>query len=330
MSTTPTERAQWLEQRRSGLGGTDAAAILGLSKWANAHDVWLDKRKLVGEQPETEQMWWGRKLEALIAERYEMATGRAVWNPHTLYRHPQHECLIGTPDRLVVGERRGLEIKTASTFMADEWGPAGGDDIPPAYVVQCLHYMAVSGFPSWDVAVLIGGSDFRVYTVRRNEALERSIVERLTEWWAHHVVEGVEPEVTDSPATRRWLAEKFPFDRAPMLTADPRAEGLAARLNAARAVIDSAEVEKDSAEVALKAIIGDAVGIEGRDWRATWKRAKDSNVTDWQAVARALADDLVRSNDGYGGPEVYLDPLVEKHTEVRPGSRRFLFKPRTE
>lgn len=115
---------QWLEDRRKGIGGTDAAAILCTSKWSSPLDVWLRK---IGEAPEveeTEQMWWGKALEDLIARRFTETTGLALWDPAQAHRdgiipsrfavHPQHPELLASADRLVVGLREGAEIKTGN------------------------------------------------------------------------------------------------------------------------------------------------------------------------------------------------------------------------
>ena len=319
--TESVGRALWLEERRRGLGGTDAAAVLGVSKWSSPHDVWLSKRGEDAEKPDSEVMWWGRELEDIIARRYMERTGRLVWNPERMLQHPEHPCLIGSPDRLVLNAERGLEVKTASVYTASEWGPEGTDDIPPAYLVQCLHYIALTGFAAWDVAVLIGGNDFRVYTVRRDESLERDIVARLVEWWERHVVAGIEPDITDSEGTRRWLAQRFPLDVAPPLKADHVAEGWANRLASARAALAVAEEQKAIAENNLKALIGDASGMNGPGWRVTWKSTKARRTVEWESIARRLGAGLA--------PEEF-DRIVSEGTVEQPGSRRFLFTPAKE
>lgn len=339
-----TPRERWLAERRTGIGGSDAAAVLGLSPWRSSFDVWLEK---IGEAPPNkgnEAMWWGSALESLIARRYAETKSRTIWNPERLYRHPDHNILIATPDRMVLNRadavprlaaiERGLEVKTASAYATEDWGEEGTDAIPTHYLVQCVHYMMVTGYERWDVAALLGGSDFRVYTIQRDRELEDRIRERLLAWWERHVVGGERPPLQGEGADR-WVRERFPKETLAVAPADSEAAKWSRRLREARYQIETAEVDKLEAENNLKNIIADRAGLEGDDWRVTWKKAKDSNIVDWRAVAVQLANDLALRSDpatwtlpGSAAKHAatLLDEAAEQHTEVRPGSRRFLFK----
>lgn len=312
-------RALWLEDRRKGIGGTDAAAILGLSPYATALDVWLQKRDEAAPKPQSEAMWWGSALEDIVARRYMEKTGRKVWNPEGLFAHREHPELVGTPDRLVIGQARGLEVKTASQW-ADGWGEPGTDEIPHAYIVQCHHYMAITGFPVWDVAVLIGGSDFRVYTLNRDESFEASLVEQLLAWWQRHVVEGERPPITGADSAREWLHRRFPRDTKPLIPADPVAEAFAASLLMARQTMRDAEAVRDESENNLKAIIGEAAGIQGDGWKVSWKATKDRERVDWKKVSENLVQRYhLAASD--------LALAMLQATATEPGVRRFLFTP---
>ncbi|MDP3766551.1 MAG: YqaJ viral recombinase family protein, partial [Dehalococcoidia bacterium] len=74
--------AAWLAARRAGIGGTDAAAILGLSPFRTPLDVYLDKTGAAqDERTETQPMRWGKALEPVIAEAVEERIGRHVRMP---------------------------------------------------------------------------------------------------------------------------------------------------------------------------------------------------------------------------------------------------------
>lgn len=313
-------RQEWLQDRRKGIGGTDAAAILGVSPWAGPIDVWRDKTGVAPLErlnPDDPPIWWGRKLEPLILERYTMATGRETYRPGLL-RHPDHPVLLANPDALVADVRRGVEAKTART--AEGWGEEGTDQMPPAYLVQVIHYMAVTGFESWDCAVLIGASDLRIYTVYRDEAFEREIVARLLEWWDRHVVKGEVPALDGSDGARRYVHARYPQEVTPLAPAPPEAEGWARRLAAARAVYLLAEKTKAECETNLKALIGGAEGLQGEDWKATWRLTRGRRVVDWEALARAKFD-----LDHLG-----LERAIQAHTSEREGYRRLLFTTNAE
>lgn len=325
-------RARWLNERRKGIGGTDAAAILGFSPYATEHDVWLAKKGLAPEKRETEAMWWGRELEELVARRYSEVTGFKLLNPESpagekyLVYHPEHPELIGSPDRLVVGQDLGLEVKTASAFNADDFGRPGTDEVPKSHLIQCAHYMAITGFRRWDVAALIGGSDFRIYHINADAAVESAMIERLTEWWRRRIIEGEPPAVDGSESSERFLDARFPLHKAERLSADERANQIARELMA------SAEAEEQAAgqitfwTAKLKELIGDAEGMDGDGWRATWKSARGRTYTDWQAVARDIHLAYLAECDRARARSI--EEFVASHTEVGSGSRPWRFTTR--
>jgi putative phage-type endonuclease len=320
-------KAQWQQERRTGIGGSDAAAVLGLSPWKTDFDVWLEKRGEAPRQNPTEAMWWGTALEELVARRYSEATGHKLYNPQTIFRHHQHQQLLATPDRIALipsKRNRGLEVKTASIYGADEWGAEGTDEIPQHYLVQCVHYMMVTDYQQWDVAVLIGGSDFRVYTVKRDLELEGQVRERLLNWWQKHIEEGVQPPMRGSTVDS-WIKQRFPREQLEATFAGSEADVWAHKLLQVRQRLKLAELDEEEAKNNLKMAIGDRAGLIGGDWKATWKLAKDSTRVDWEAVARELANDLAL-HSFTGGADKILADAAASHSTVTPGSRRLLLK----
>ena len=307
-----------LELRRSGLGGTDASAVLGLNPWRTPLQVWSEKRGLVVPQEQTEPMRWGLALEPVIAARYEQDTGRTLWTPEHVYHHPEHDWLIGTPDRLVVGERRGVEIKTANAFSSHEWGKPGTDLVPAHYLIQCFVYMAVTGYLVWDLDVLIGGSDYRVYTIGWDGPLVSGLIEKLAAWWQRHMIEGVEPAAV--AADSEWMVRRFPKNDGTLKPMPAGAFGLLTdRKRAIAAEADATEL-RETAEANLKHLIGDGDGFEDESGRVTWKAGKDKTTTDWEAVARGMAG-FVQEADADGHPSPEFAELVEKHTTTKPAPR---------
>lgn len=201
-------RTVWLAERRTGIGGSDAAAALGLNRWKSTYQLWLEK---TGQEEEpdlndVEAVRWGNLLENVVAQEYATRTGRTVHRVNRILRHPQHSFMLANVDRRVVGERRGLECKTAGFWAgnSEDWGPSGTDNVPEHYLVQVMHYLAVTGYEVFDLAVLIGGQDFRIYSIPRNEALIAAMIERERIFW-HHVEEMQPPAPTTmDDARRRW------------------------------------------------------------------------------------------------------------------------------
>lgn len=201
-------REEWLVQRKAGLGGSDIGAILGLSKFKTPVDVWMDKTGRADGQDETLQMRFGTYAEDFVAHEYTAKTGRFVQRFTSMLHHPTAP-ILGNVDRLVIpdGQKRaahqreirtdlGLECKTASAFAVmdgSEWGDEGTDQIPASYLVQCATYMALTGCTYWDLAVLFGNQEVRIYNLKRDLDLEQEIIRRASEWWTNHVIADVAP-----------------------------------------------------------------------------------------------------------------------------------------
>ena len=269
-------------------------------------------------------------MEPAIARRYELETRRVVWNPETIVRHPEFDVLMGTPDRLVVGEDRGVEIKTSSIHRAHEWGDSGTDHVPMEYVVQCCHYMMVTGLPVWDIAVLIGGSDFRMFTLRRNPDVEKWMIGELLRWWDMHVVRGERPPIGGTQATRDWIRKRWPKEAGEVARAGEQDERASLDLVDARQSIENWEAVKTAAENRLKVAIGEAPGMVGDGWRVSWKLTKGRQVRDLAGFTeRMIAMVAAMLTGDEAGNRVVAAEMVnaelDKATVEQPGSRRFLF-----
>lgn len=320
----PSSRERWLEERKRYITATDVSAICGLNPWRTPLDVYLEKSGLTEPQPETVPMRMGRMLQPVVLDLYEEKTGLAV------RRYDDTELVVSsdipwaacTPDaELVAGDRRVVEAKIVGERQAARWGEPGTDDVPEYYLVQVAWQMLVTGREAGDLAALFGGRDFAVYPIRKVDALARALVERCERFRAEHLVPGVAPEIGAGESAARYLRTLYPRDARPeLLPSDERLDALAMRLANLRTLRDNYETEVEIVENLFKADIGDAAGIRGSGWLATWKKSRDSKNTDWQAVAHELADaNLVRLNEA-----------AKKHTTTKPGTRRFNFKLNTE
>ena len=91
--------------------------------------------------------------------------------------------------------------KTASFTKAKEWGDSGTDQIPESYLIQVAHYAAISGANKIDIAVLIGGQDFRIYTYNKNKDLENKIIKIGVNFWNNHIEKGIPPKCVNTRDT---------------------------------------------------------------------------------------------------------------------------------
>ena len=202
-----------LEERRTGVGGSDAATVLGLNPYSTAYELYLDK---LGEAPPEdedflkESRYWGSVLEQPVCDRYAEETGFKVQRANQLIRSKEHPFMIANIDRKVVGEDRkiGFEAKTAA--RPDGWGESGSNEIPTYIMLQCQHYLAVTGYDVWDLAVLIGNRDYRSFRITPIENIIEQLIEAEEEFW-DRVQNKVAPEPDwQSAATTRLIKNLYP------------------------------------------------------------------------------------------------------------------------
>jgi putative phage-type endonuclease len=189
------------EERTQGLGGTDVAAIVGVSSYRTPIEVYLEKR---GERPAQEQSWrmrMGQILEDAIADAYAESTGRQLVRIGVV-RHKTYPFLYVHPDRRVVGEPGLVECKATSRASSYADGP------PPAVRVQTNWQMALTDRLWVDVAVLSATDDIAIHRVDRDQGLIDALIEAAVAFWTDHVQTGIPPEVDGTDAYRRYLAAR--------------------------------------------------------------------------------------------------------------------------
>lgn len=285
--------------RRHALGGTDVAAILGLSPFRSPYDVWLDKSGLNDDRDRSgnERTQWGKRLERVIAEAYTETTGRPhEWLDRT-FGHPKFEHGCWTPDALLTQDNGGLDAKTCGPDQGRNWGdPQIEPDSVPDYIATQAHwYMSASEREFWDIALLVGGSDLRIYRIPRDREIEGVILDEARQWWAKHITEGVPPEMTCTPATEAYLKRRFPRGSGTLRVPNGNEAAIIEQFLEAREWKHDAETAYGDAEVRLKAAIGDDDGFSFSGGRITFKRTKDTVGVDWEALAKwAAGDDYAR------------------------------------
>ena len=112
---------EWLQRRKTGIGGSDAGAICGLNPYVSPMGVYLDKISTETTDLDNEAMRQGRDLEEYVARRFIEATGLKVRRSNMMYRNSRYPFMLADVDRFIVGEDAGLECKTASAYNADKW-----------------------------------------------------------------------------------------------------------------------------------------------------------------------------------------------------------------
>lgn len=276
------------ELRRTGLGGTDIARVLGLSRFGGPMDVYLEKIGQAAPLIETEPMRWGKLLEPAIAEEYARKTGRVVRRGADFLRHPVYPEFFANIDRwsLLKGTpKRVLELKASSTFSADDFGEEHTDQVPGDYLAQGMWYGFVTGSEVVDLAVLIGGNKHRVYTIPRDEELVADMEERAHAFW-DDTQRRIPPAIDGSEASNAYLRATY-RDKGTEREMDDRLVSLAYQREAARLSIKDLEAEKADVDNEIRDLMGDNRWSEGEGVKVVYGDRQAPAKTDWPALVKA-------------------------------------------
>ena len=268
--------AEWLDLRSHGIGGSDVAAIMGLSPWRTPYQVWADKvlgiREDISGKPAVE---WGTILEPVVGDHYKyLHPDRTVRRVNAVCRSHARPWAQASLDYEVKDPDLGwgvLEIKTASLRSADAWA----DGVPLYYQTQVTHYLSVTGRPFADVAVLIGGQDYREHRIERDEDDIAAVNAAVDSFWHDNVETEREPDVSapDSSA----LLSGHPSPSGEMIETDTTPD-LLTRWLRAKEDADMAKGRVDDLAAQLRQMIGDSRGIECPQGRLTWVRGESSRL----------------------------------------------------
>lgn len=201
IDTKNMTRSEWVESRKSGIGGSDAAAIVGLSPYSTPYTVWADKTGRIPPVEDNEAMRQGRDLEEYVAYRFCEETGKRCRRKNAILKNTDYPFAHANVDRWVVSENAGLECKTTTTLSLKKFK---NGEFPDTYYCQCMHYMAVTGADRWYLAVLVLGRDFMVFTIERDEEEIMALMEQEASFW-EYVERDEEPPVDGLDSTGKAI-----------------------------------------------------------------------------------------------------------------------------
>lgn len=265
-------RDEWKALRKNYIGGSDAAAIVGMNSFSSPFAVWAEK---TGQVPEFEgnlATEVGTYLEEFVAKKFEEETGKTVRRCNLSLVNDEYPWAIANVDRLVVGEDAGLEIKTTSALNTKSFR---NGEYPGNYYCQCIHYLAVTGKSKWYLAVLIGNSDFRIFEINRDEEEIKALMDEEKKFWEGYVRTGVTPPVDGNKATSDAIKEIFWIEGNGPADLSSFREALQHR-SALNQQIKALKEEADGIDNMIKVAMGDAVSGNCLGYAVTWKTQKTS------------------------------------------------------
>lgn len=296
---------QWLAFRRTGIGGSDMAAILGLNHWRSVLDVWLDKTGRA--EPEAEQSefaYWGTRHEPMVADEFQIRTNMKVRRCNYTLQSIENPFMLANIDREIVGALEGLECKTASAYKAEEWK---ADAVPDAYYIQCQHYMAVTGWDRWWIACLIGGNHFEHKPISRNNKVIDIIIQRAAEFW-ECVKNDTMPVVDGSNACAEAVKGIFSQPTGGTIELQETAKIYIEAYQKAKADEDDAKYRKQEAQNQLCMLLGNNETGNLGQYTVKWTATKGRTTFDTKKFTKDY-------------PE-----LAVKYTKTGEPTRRFSLK----
>ena len=291
----------WHDQRRTALGGSEIAAVLGLSPFESTFALWHRKAGLAAPVEDKPEMEWGRRLETAIRQKWlddhapDAGHTDGEWasehQPGVVYLRDGWK--LASPDWTVQQydgyELRPIEVK--HPLYDDGWGPSGSDQVPLYYLCQARWYLHVLNLQVCHFAVLIGGCDYREYTVVQDDADVQLMVDAGRRF-LDGLASGARPPIDGSDATYQVVRALHP-------EIDP--DHIEIDLTMARDLVDADRIAKEAAEHRQQMVseVLDAMG-----------RAKHADV-DGERIAYRTA--RTKADGTPGTPYLQLDRKAVGH-----------------
>ena len=276
-STENMPYSDWLEWRRSGIGGSDASVVCGINKYKSPVELWLEKTGQLPNSETGEAAYWGTVLEALVRTEFTKRTGIEVSTVNQLFQSEEYPYMLANLDGECNHPIYGpcvFEAKTSSAYRENEWG----DAIPDEYMLQVQHYLSVTGYMGAYIAVLIGGNTFRWKFIERDDELISILIQLESEFW-EYVQSNIPPPLDGSAASAKFLGEWFP-NSVPLskIELPSTAAAIIKQYDDACEKVDLYMEQKLEAENLLKQMIGNhEAGIAG-DRIITWKNISQERI----------------------------------------------------
>lgn len=307
----------FMPDRTKFIGGSDAAAILGVSKWKTPFQLYQEKIGAFVEESSPMRdrvLSRGKRWEPVVIEMLVdelQSRGHDVEIVARNERYQDHEfpflaCELDLELR-IDGEEVNGEMKTVHPFAAKDWGEPETDEIPIYYAAQVMHGLMIKPRRRAIVAALIGADDLRIHFLDRDDETIAGIRAREIEFW-QRIQSGNAPDPTE-PVDVKWLYQR---DGGTAIEADDELALLCQQLKDMKADAKTLDGRIELLATQIKARMGTAATLIYRGKPlATWKNNKDSIKTDWKAVAEAL-----------NAPS----EIIADNTTTSAGARPFILK----
>ena len=271
---------EWMALRHKYIGGSDAAAVVGMNAWVSPYTLWAEKTGRLPGFDGNLATEVGTYLEEFVAQKFAQETVKKVRKCNQSWFNDQYPWAIANIDREIVGEDAGLEIKTTSEMNTQKFK---GGEYPANYYVQCMHYLAVTGKKRWYLAVLIGNREFKWFTIERDEDEINALMDAEKKF--KQLVDSNTPPMADgASSTSDTLFTLYPdsIDEAIGIGSFERELDNYFRLKEQKKNI---EMVIDGIENRIKAHLGECARGEGEKYKVSWKTQYRSTFDSKKFVA---------------------------------------------
>ena len=269
VSTLNLSKEDWLRYRKCGITGTDAGAILGVNPYRSAFQVYHDKISDTIEDIDNEAMRQGRDLEDYVAQRFSEETGLKARRANAIYQSEEHPLLLADFDRLIVGQKAGLECKTVSPFSADKWAH---------YLARVDHYLVVSGFDCWYVAALILGKELIIHKIVTDKQVLADLIDKEELFWTRYVVPQIPPAPNGSEGDTQQINQLYEVDNRDKNADLTSLRGLLDKRQELSSQIEQLEQEKTAIEQQVKLEMQDAAYGTAPGYKVSWVSSESKRV----------------------------------------------------
>ena len=199
------DKTDWLNKRRTlGIGGSEAAAVAGMSRYQGPYSVWLEKTGRAQGFDGNLTTEVGSYLEDFVAKLFERETGKKVRRENFILTNDKYPFAFADIDRKVIGENSILECKTTNNLENMRKFKQG--EYPAEWYCQLTQYLAVTGAERAYLAALIGCRELQIFTLERNEDEIEALMRIEKRFW-QHVTDDTPPEAMaqDAEAVNSYL-----------------------------------------------------------------------------------------------------------------------------
>lgn len=269
-------KEEWLELRKKlGVGGSDAGAVIGMNPYKSAYTLWAEKTGRVPEFEGNLITEVGSYLEAFVAELFERETGKKVRRKNRMLVNDAYPFAFADVDRLVVGEKALLEIKTTNSIPIMKQ-LRNSSEFPEAYYAQVVHYLAVSGLEKAYLAVLINCREFKVFELERDEDEIVALMGAEEEFWCGYVKNDTPPPADGAASTSDTITAIYPESNDDTVSLIAYETDLKQYMNF-NALIKDLERQRDEVANRIKAFMGESGRGESDGYKVSWTSSSRSS-----------------------------------------------------